>query len=131
MAGRVITKGLIRLLRGPREGVILPPQFLFLAALGLANVFWINLGEGLHLQFPAPLLTLGPRTLREILAVGLSIPTGAGRVTSHRGRCRWKTLHPAPGGDSLGKVLLGIWVSKRVGIAGGGAGCGVGGAARQ
>lgn len=109
------------------------PQFLFLAPPGSDNAFWINLGEGLHMQLPAPLLTLGARGLWEISAVGLSIRTGAGWVTSPAGRCLWKMRHPAPGGDSLGKVLLGIWVSRRVGIAGGrgGAGRSLGGAARQ
>ena len=62
MAGRVIVKGLIRergFIKGAKGGGDTPPQFLFLAPPGLANAFWINLGEGLHLQFPAPLLTLG------------------------------------------------------------------------
>lgn len=84
------------------------------------------------MQLSAPLLTLGARGLWEISAVGLSIRT-AGWVTSPAGRCLWKMRHPAPGGDSLGNVLLGIWVSRRVGIAGGrgGAGRSLGGAARQ
>lgn len=50
-------------------------------------------------------------------AIWQRIPTGAGWVLFPGGRCRGKTCHPAPGGDSLGEVLLGIWASLRLRMA--------------